>query len=53
MGIKGHKHGRGVWKGQSGEYFIGDWKRSKPHGYGMHIWKNQDRYEGEWKQGLK
>ena len=27
--------------------------RNKAHGYGIHIWKNGDRYEGEWQNSLK
>ena len=28
--------------------YIGDWVMSKAQGYGVHVWKNGDRYEGEW-----
>ena len=27
--------------------------QSKAHGHGVHIWKNGDRYEGEWRDCLK
>eukprot|EP00347_Sterkiella_histriomuscorum_P023931 403332889 len=30
-----------------------EWKNSKADGYGVHQWKNGDRYEGEWLQCLK
>lgn len=28
-------------------------KQSKAHGYGVHTWRNGDRYEGEWQNWLK
>ncbi|MFO0116502.1 MAG: hypothetical protein ACK521_02410 [bacterium] len=32
---------------------MGEWKQSKADGYGVHQWKNGDRYEGEWRNCLK
>ena len=26
------------------------WIESKCEGYGVHVWANGDRYEGEWKE---
>ena len=41
-----------MWKGPSGETYIGEWKASKADGYGIHTWPNGDKYEGDWKDGL-
>jgi len=32
---------------------MGEWKEGKPHGYGVHVWVNGDKYEGEFKNSLK
>ena len=38
--MHGYKHGNGMWKGSSGDSYIGGWKNSKAEGYGVHIWTN-------------
>jgi len=51
------KHGSGIWKGNKGDSYIGEWKFGKADGYGVifyiyflflkvHVWINGDRYEG-------
>ena len=40
------KHGSGVWKGNKGDSYIGEWKFGKADGYGVHTWINGDKYEG-------
>lgn len=42
------KEGYGVWKGNQGDSYCGEWKNDKVEGYGVHSWHNGDRYEGEW-----
>lgn len=37
-----------MWKGINEESYIGEWKESKAHGYGVQVWASGDRYEGEW-----
>lgn len=44
----GVKEGSGVWKGIANDSYIGKWVNGKAEGYGVHIWKNKDKYEGEW-----
>ena len=34
-----------------GAKYVGQFKDSKPHGYGTFFWKNGDKYYGEWKDG--
>ena len=36
----GMKHGLGMWRGQKGDSFTGEWKFGKADGYGVHIWVN-------------
>ena len=32
---------------------VGEFKDDKCHGYGVYLEKNGDKYEGDWKNGLK
>ena len=32
---------------------MGEWRFSKADGYGVHVWINGDKYEGEFKSCLK
>ena len=34
-----------------GAKYVGQFKDSKPHGYGTFFWKNGNKYFGEWKDG--
>ena len=47
------KHGTGMWSGATGDSYVGEWKFGKADGFGVHLWINGDRYEGEFKQSLK
>lgn len=47
------KHGSGIWRGNKGDSYLGEWKFGKADGYGVHTWVNGDRYEGQFKQCLK
>jgi hypothetical protein len=38
-----------MWKGLEGDSYIGEWRFSWAEGYGVHVWKSGDRYEGEWR----
>jgi len=55
---EGLKEGFGTWKeSKAGASYVGEWKRSRPNGYGIYI-SHVDpakgtKYEGEWKNGLK
>lgn len=46
-------------KGEKAEYYLdgdvyrGYWKNNKKHGYGIQIWKNGIKYEGEWCDGMR
>lgn len=40
-------------KVNNSESYVGEWKNSKAHGYGVHNWPSGDKYEGEWKECLK
>ena len=53
--MQGAKHGFGIWKAPPTENcsYLGEWKHNKVHGYGVHQWKNGDKYEGQWEDGLK
>lgn len=42
-----------MWKGAKGDSYVGEWKFGKADGYGVHVWINGDRYEGQFKQCLK
>ena len=48
------KNGK-IFKGISiypgGAKYVGQFKDSKPHGYGTFFWKNGNKYFGEWKDG--
>jgi hypothetical protein len=52
---QGIRHGNGVWKrlekytDKVTDSYVGEWKKGKADGYGVHNWMNGDRYEGEWK----
>jgi hypothetical protein len=37
----------------NGEYYDGEWRRGKAHGFGIHVWSNGDKYDGEWYRSLK
>lgn len=52
---RGIRHGNGVWKKlkktptgdmETGDSYVGEWKKGKACGYGIHTWSNGDRYEG-------
>jgi len=32
---------------------MGEWKNNKADGYGIHVWMDGDRYEGQWKACLR
>ncbi|MFM7851870.1 MAG: hypothetical protein ACKO96_08120 [Flammeovirgaceae bacterium] len=32
---------------------MGEWVDSKAQGYGVHVWENNDKYEGEWLKNLR
>lgn len=55
---EGLKEGFGTWKeSKTGASYVGEWKRSRPNGYGIFISEvdpsKGTKYEGEWKNGLK
>lgn len=37
-----------MWTSPDGQKYIGEWKASKAHGFGVHTWPSGDRFEGEW-----
>ena len=40
-----------MWTGVDGkENYIGQWVDGKAEGYGVHVWANGDKYEGEWRE---
>lgn len=47
------KEGQGFWKNTKGDHYIGEWKNSKAHGHGIHVWSNGDKYEGQWFNFMK
>ena len=53
--LSGKKNGSGMWKAnrESKQSYIGEWFNGKPHGFGVYINQIGDRYEGEFKDGLK
>jgi len=38
--LNGLRHGSGIWKGNKGDSYIGEWKLGKADGMGVHIWVN-------------
>lgn len=38
--MNGLRHGSGIWKGNKGDSYIGEWKLGKADGMGVHIWVN-------------
>ena len=38
--MNGLRHGSGIWKGNKGDSYIGEWKLGKADGMGVHIWIN-------------
>ena len=32
---------------------MGDWVSNKAEGYGIHVWIDKNKYEGEWKACLR
>jgi len=49
----GLQDGQGEWTAPppSCESYVGEWKRGKKHGFGLHRFVNGDTYEGDWKGG--
>ena len=41
------KNGNGQWVGFRKDQYIGEWVNGYPDGYGIHIWINGDKYEGQ------
>ena len=48
----GVPHGFGIWTGDDGSSYEGEWKDGLRHGNGIHIFDGC-RYEGEWKDDFK
>lgn len=46
-GIMGESKGMEYGKENNGDSYIGEWKNSKAHGYGVHTWSSGDKYEGK------
>ena len=42
---------KGISIYSGGARYVGQFKDTKPHGYGTFFWKNGDKYFGEWKVG--
>ena len=38
------KNGSGIWRGPTGDSYIGEWKNGQANGYGVHTWIYGDRY---------
>ena len=50
----GNAHGEGIWYNEDGdESNFGHWKEDKAHGYGVRIFNDDKRWEGEWNEGMK
>ena len=48
------RHGKGYEQFENGNVYIGEFSGGKAHGEnGSYIWKNGDRFEGAWVNGLK
>merc|ERR1712135_44108 len=37
---------------QSGATYVGQWKRSARHGYGLQTWPDGAKYDGEWNDNI-
>ena len=49
----GQKHGEGKIDYNNGDYYIGQWQRDKPHGYGILHCSVEGIYEGMFIEGFK
>lgn len=45
-------NGYGHYKLDQGDFYIGDFKNSKPHGYGVFVRSNANSRSGKWKEGV-
>jgi hypothetical protein len=47
------KHGKGITKFESGEFYEGNYKDGRKHGLGKYVYENGSLYEGNWNENLK
>ena len=43
----------GIFKWETGDKYLGEWKNGNRNGKGVFIWKTGDKYEGEYKDGKR
>ena len=43
--MDGYKHGKGIWRSNKGDEYIGDWVKGKADGFGVHVWANGNIYK--------
>lgn len=48
-----NKHGQGVFKWASGDYYQGLFEDDKRHGYGEMYWNDGSIYKGHWNYGVQ
>ena len=49
----GKKIGKGIYKYNSGNFYLGDWNEDNKEGYGKMYWLDKgETYKGYWKNNL-
>ena len=51
--IDGKANGKGIWYGNSGSKYEGDWRNDLKDGKGTYYYNDGDKYEGDFRNGLR